>query len=121
MVRALEIEKDGRARMETLIPHWALLSQVFVDFKDVLGGAKRQTARRCFASLGEHCGEAEGVFVRNWCLTERDGIGQLCDADRFTGLSHLEFSNCDYLRYTNASHIFQAHPGLRSLRATFSP
>eukprot|EP00928_Gymnodinium_smaydae_P055640 TRINITY_DN39139_c0_g1_i1.p1 TRINITY_DN39139_c0_g1~~TRINITY_DN39139_c0_g1_i1.p1 ORF type:complete len:360 (-),score=44.94 TRINITY_DN39139_c0_g1_i1:31-1065(-) len=121
MLRAMEIEHDGRLFAEKLIPRWALLQQVFVDFKNVLGGIKRQTVRRCFSSLGEHCCKAEGLFVRNWCLMERDGLAQLCDETRFSNLHHLELSNCDYLSYANATRVLQAHPNLLSLRATFSP
>lgn len=45
----------------------------------------------------------------------------LTDPTRFPSLRHLELSCCDYLSHKNAVRIFEAHPELRSLRATFSP
>lgn len=120
VVRTNELEEtDGRPRFDPLIPQWSLCSQIFADFKDAEGGAKRRAARRCFSLLSQHCTEATGLFFRNWCLMERDGLPGLCGS--FPGLRHLELWNCDYLSHANCIRIFAAHPDLLSLKATFSP
>lgn len=121
MLRMGELESLRQERLEVLIPQWRLLSRIFVDFKDAMAGKKRRAAKDCFLSLSRHCTDVEGLFVRNWCLMERDGMDILTDHARFQKLRHLEFSCCDYLGHRNAVRIFEAHPELRSLRATFSP
>eukprot|EP00927_Polykrikos_kofoidii_P042387 TRINITY_DN36302_c0_g1_i1.p1 TRINITY_DN36302_c0_g1~~TRINITY_DN36302_c0_g1_i1.p1 ORF type:complete len:361 (-),score=46.82 TRINITY_DN36302_c0_g1_i1:52-1134(-) len=119
-VRAPELEEeDGRPRFDPLIPQWSLCSHVFADFKDAHVGVKRKAVRRCFSLLGQHCTVAIGLYVRNWCLMERDGLAGICE--RFPSLRYLELSACDYLSRTNCARIFTAHPALLSLRATFSP
>jgi len=119
-VRASELEEeDGRPRFDPLIPHWSLCAQIFADFKDAHVGAKRRAARRCLSLLGQHCTEATGLFLRNWCLMERDGLGVLRGS--FPSLRHLELSACDFLSYANCTLIFAAHPAILSLRATFAP
>lgn len=121
MLRTSELQSIQKHHLDVLIPQWALLAEVFLDFKDILGGGIRRTARHCFEALGQHCSEAKGLFIRHWCLTERDGLAVLCDSSRFPRLWHLELSGCDYLAHTNACKIFLSHGQLRSLRATFSP
>lgn len=121
MLRMGELKSLKQERLAVLIPQWSLLAQIFVDFKDAMAGEKRQAAKNCFLCLSRHCVEVEGLFVRNWCLVERDGLETLTDRSRFPKLRHLEFSCCDYLAHRNAVRIFEAHPELRSLRATFSP
>lgn len=121
MLRTGELKSLKQERLAVLIPQWSLLAQIFVDFKDARAGEKRQAVKNCFLSLSQHCAEVEGLFIRNWCLVERDGLASLTDHGRFPHLRHLELISCDYLAYSNAVKIFEAHPELRSLRATLSP
>jgi len=119
-VRAVELEEqDGRPRFDPLIPTWSLCDRVFADFKDAHMGKKRKAARRCFALLGQHCTVATGLFLRNWCLMERDGLQGLCS--HFPAIRHLELSGCDFLGQGNCARLFAAHPALLSFRATFAP
>lgn len=104
---------------DSLIPRWALCSQIFADFQDAHARWKRRAARRAFELCGHHCSEAKGLFLRNWCLMERDGLNVMLTG--FPGLEHLELQNCDFLGHANCARLFAAHPSLRSLRATFSP
>jgi len=119
-LRAAELEDEERRPVfDALIPRWALCSQIFADFQDAHARWKRTAARRAFALLGHHCSEAKGLFLRNWCLMERDGFE--CMRTGFPALEHLELQNCDFLGHANCARLFEAHPSLRSLRATFSP
>jgi len=118
VTRELE-EQDGRPRFDPLIPRWSLCSNIFADFNEAHCGAKRKASRRCFSLLSQHCSEAKGLFVSNWCLMERDGLASICAG--FPSLRHVELGGCDFLSHANCARIFAAHPELLSFRATFAP
>jgi len=118
VTRELE-ELDGRPRFDPLIPRWSLCANIFADFNEAHCGAKRKASRRCFSLLSQHCSEATGLFVSNWCLMERDGLACMCSG--FPSLRHVELSGCDFLSHVNCARLFAAHPELLSFRATFAP
>jgi len=119
-VRAAELEEEnGRPRFDPLIPKWSLASHVFADFKDAFASTKRIAVRRCFSLLGQHCSSASGLYLRNWCLMEKDGLTGLKTC--FRNLRHLELSGCDFMGHSNCALLFKAHPALLSFRATFAP
>lgn len=119
-LRAAELEdSDCRPRFDFLIPRWVFCTRLFVDFQDAHVRSMRRAARRAFGLMGQHCSEAKVLFVRNWCLMERDGFE--CMRTGFPGLEHLELQNCSFLGYASCARLFEAHPSLCSLRATFDP
>lgn len=111
---------NGVFRFEQFVPKMQLCSRVFLNFQDTQFGARRLAAQRCFALLARQFSQTTGLFLRNWCLSERHGLPFL--AGNLPHLRHLELSGCDQIStYDAIVPVFREHPTLLSLRATFAP
>jgi len=111
---------DGRHHFEKLVPKWMCCERLFVNFKDCHIGARKAAARQCFQMMASRCSEVSGLTMRNWFLFENQGLPVLRDA--FPKLRHLELNGCDQIsNYAALVPIFEEHPTLLSLRASFQP
>mmetsp|Transcript_16296 Transcript_16296/g.26046 ORF Transcript_16296/g.26046 Transcript_16296/m.26046 type:complete len:398 (+) Transcript_16296:83-1276(+) len=110
----------SRYPFQALVSSWELCTQAFLNFEGAHVGKKRMAATSCFALLTRDCCNVAGLCVRNWCMAER-GIAML-GSGSLPRLRHLELTGCDQIStYQALIPIFQSHPSLLSLRASFSP
>jgi len=111
---------QGHHRFERLVPKWTLCEHVFLNFDGAHAGARRAAARQCLQMIASRCSEVSCVAVRNWFLCEPQGLPVLHGT--FPKLRHLELNGCDQIStYSAMVPVFEQHPTLLSLRASFQP
>lgn len=112
--------KGGSPEFERLVPRLGLCGQAFLNFKDKHTGVGRKAAQRCLWMLAQHCPELSCLCVRNWFSLEKVGLPVLTSRSSFPKLRHLALTGCDLISsYEAMIPVFEAHPQLLSLRATF--
>jgi len=111
---------QGQHRFVKLVPKWSYCERTFVNFQGCHTGSMRAAARQCLQMVASRCSEVSCLAVRNWLTFERQGLSALQSG--FPKLRHLVLNGCEQIStYSALIPVFEQHPTLLSLRASFQP